>query len=208
MIYLKTEAEIEKMRFANQVVAAVLKEMHSFIRPGISTLDIDRKAESIIRAAGAEPSFLGYGHPPFPASVCVSLNEEVVHGIPRADRIIREGDVVSVDCGALLNGWQGDAARTYIVGEVPERVRELVKVTEECFWKGLEQAVVGKRVGDISAAIQSHAEAHGFSVILELTGHGIANARRAERSERRSGGSRPSLEGRHGAGRGADDRSR
>ncbi len=173
MILLKSEQEIEKIRGSNQVVATVLQEMETFIRAGITTLDIDRRAEEIIRAAGASPSFLGYGHPPFPASVCVSLNEAVVHGIPVADRIIRDGDIVSVDCGAALDGWHGDAARTYIVGEVPERVEELVRVTEECFWKGFDCAKVGNRVGDIGSAIQKHAEAHGFSVIRELTGHGI-----------------------------------
>lgn len=113
MIFLKSEQEIEKIRKSNQVVAAVLREMETFIRPGVTTLDIDRKAEEIIRAAGAVPSFLGYGHPPFPASVCVSLNEAVVHGIPVEDRIIKEGDIVSVDCGAALDGWHGDAARIY-----------------------------------------------------------------------------------------------
>lgn len=182
MIYLKTHEEIEKMYLANQVVAKVLQEMESFIKPGVTTGALDDLAEEIIRSYGAEPSFLGYGTPPFPASICTSVNEAVVHGIPSHKYVIQEGDLVSIDCGAVLDGWQGDAARTYMVGEVSEEAKKLVKVTEECFWLGLEQAVIGNRLGDLSSAIQRHAEANGFSVIRELTGHGIGKSMHEEPS--------------------------
>lgn len=173
MITLKSASEIEAMKLPNQIVAMVLEDMKTFVRPGITSADIDARAEEIIRSHGAVPSFKGYGDPPFPGSVCVSINEAVVHGVPSKHQVIREGDIVSVDCGAVINGWQGDSARTYIVGEVSDEVRQLVRVTEECFWKGFEQAKVGNRLGDISAAIQQHAESYGYGVVRELTGHGI-----------------------------------
>ncbi len=173
MIILKSKAEIEAMKKPNAIVAKVLDEMHDFIKPGLSTLEIDLKAREIIKGCGAEPGFLGYGDPPFPGAVCVSVNEEVVHGIPSADKILQEGDIVSVDCGAVVDGWNGDGARTYPVGEISAEAARLIQVTEASFWAGLEQAHPGNRLGDISAAVQQVAEAAGYGVIRELTGHGV-----------------------------------
>lgn len=175
MIILKSNDDIARMRRAGAVVAAVFEAVEPLMIPGTVTRDIDRVAHDVIVGAGAIPSFLGYdgqGPTPFPGSTCISIDEEVVHGFP-SDRVLEDGMIVSVDVGACLDGFHGDAARTYIVGDVPDRVRELVRVTEEAFWKGLEQARPGNRIGDISAAVQAHAEAHGFSIIRELTGHGV-----------------------------------
>ncbi|MGI6076988.1 MAG: type I methionyl aminopeptidase [Fastidiosipilaceae bacterium] len=173
MVIIKSAAEIEEMKKANQIVAMVLQDLEEFIKPGLTTAAIDQRAEALIRGEGAVPSFKGYGHPPFPASVCISINEAVVHGIPSEKIVIKDGDIVSVDCGAYIDGWHGDAARTFIIGEVDDKVRELVEVTEQAFWEGFQQAVPGNRLGDISAAIQKKAESHGFGVVRELTGHGI-----------------------------------
>lgn len=158
---------------AGRIVAMVLEDMKTFIRPGISTLDIDKRVESIIRGEGAIPSFLNYGTPPFPASACVSVNEEVVHGIPTAERILKEGDIVSVDVGAYLDGWHGDAARTIPVGEVSEEVAALIRNTEASFWAAFEMAKVGNRLGDISHAVEQVALEFNYGVVKELTGHGI-----------------------------------
>jgi methionyl aminopeptidase len=173
MLRLKTPDEINLMRNAGRVVAEVLDMVEAMIRPGLSTLEIDQAAEKMIRGFGAVPSFKGYGNPPFPGSVCVSIDEEVVHGIPSADRIIKEGMIVSVDVGAILEGYHGDAARTFAVGSIDDDRSNLVRVTEECFWKAFEIARPGARLGDLSAAIQKHAESHGYGVVRELTGHGI-----------------------------------
>jgi len=173
MVQLKTPAEIVKMQKAGRVVALVFDALYDLIRPGVSTFELDRMAEQVIRDEGAVPSFLGYGSPPFPGSICVSINEEVVHGIPSHSRILKEGDIVSVDVGAELDGFHGDAARTYPVGAVSAEVSQLVKVTEECFWIGFEKAQIGSRIGDISSAIAQHAESFGYGVVRELTGHGI-----------------------------------
>jgi methionyl aminopeptidase len=173
MVQLKTPAEIVSMQKAGRVVALVFEAMAGMVRHGVSTYELDRIAEQVIRAEGATPSFLHYGNPPFPASICVSLNEEVVHGIPSRQRLIQNGDLVSIDVGAMLDGFHGDAARTYAVGDVSPEKAELMKVTEECFWIGFELARVGNRIGDISSAISEHAESHGYGVVRELTGHGI-----------------------------------
>ncbi len=176
MIRIKSSDEIRRMKNSGAVVAAVFEAIAPLMKPGISTGEINRVAHKVIVDAGATPSFLGYGAPetePFPAATCISIDEEVVHGIPSDDRILEDCMLVSVDVGAYLDGFHGDAARTYIIGDVPARVKELVKVTEEAFWKGLEQAWPGKRIGDISAAVQEHCEAHGFGVIRVLTGHGV-----------------------------------
>jgi len=173
MVYLKTPEEIRKMQKAGRVVALAHEAIEALIRPGISTKSIDELAEKIIRAEGAEPSFLHYGTPPFPASVCTSVNEAVVHGIPSSEYILQEGDIVSVDIGAKLDGFHGDMARTFGVGKVDENVQKLIKVTEECFWKGFSKALVGNRIGDISLSVSEHAEAHGYGVVRELVGHGI-----------------------------------
>lgn len=173
MIKIKTADEMNSIAKAGRIVAMVLEDMKTFIRPGISTLDIDKRVESIIRGEGAIPSFLNYGTPPFPASACVSVNEEVVHGIPTAERILKEGDIVSVDVGAYLDGWHGDAARTIPVGEVSEEVAALIRNTEASFWAAFEMAKVGNRLGDISHAVEQVALEFNYGVVKELTGHGI-----------------------------------
>lgn len=173
MVRLKTSAEIEKMKKAGRIVARVLQAIEKSVRPGVSTWELDVIAGNLIREEGAVPSFLNYGSPPFPASICTSINDEVVHGIPSRNRLLREGDIVSIDVGAILNGFHADAARTFGVGEISEEAKKLIRVTEECFWKGLEQAQPGKRIGDVSSAIQQHAEKNGFGVVRQLVGHGI-----------------------------------
>ena len=171
MIFLKTEEEIELLRESNLLVGATLGEMAKHIRPGISTLELDRIAEEFIRDHGAVPGFLGYDG--FPNTLCISINEEVVHGIPSASRFLKEGDVVSIDCGTLKNGFYGDSAYTFEVGEVREEVRKLLKVTKEALYKGIEKAIAGLRIGDIGQAVQQHCEAEGFTVVRELVGHGV-----------------------------------
>lgn len=167
----KTNEEIELLRESNLLVGKTLGEIAKIVRPGISTLDLDSVAEEFIRSHGAVPGFLGYGG--FPNTLCISVNDEVVHGIPSANRILQEGDIVSVDCGVLKNGYYGDSAYTFEVGQVKPEVHELLKVTKEALYKGIEQAVVGRRVGDIGSAVQNYCEAHGYSVVRELVGHGV-----------------------------------
>ncbi len=173
MVLLKTEDEIRKMQKAGRIVALVFEALSDVIRPGVSTYEIDRIAEKVIRGEGAVPSFLHYGTPPFPGSICASINEEVVHGIPDRKRILKEGDIISVDVGAVLDGFHGDAARTYPVGTISREALDLIRVTEECFWKGFDKAIAGNRIGDVSYAVMKHAEEHGYGVVRELTGHGI-----------------------------------
>lgn len=173
MVYIKNTQEIEAMRRAGAVVAQVFATLAQMVRPGVSTAQLDLEARRIIEAAGATPSFLNYGSPPFPAAICASVNEEVVHGIPREDRILQEGDIISVDVGAFLDGFHGDAARTYAVGEVAAEATKLIQVTEDCFWKAAANCYIGKRVGDISQAVSDHAESFGYGVVRDLTGHGI-----------------------------------
>lgn len=173
MIYLKTKEEIEKMRRAGQIVAAVFEAVQKELRPGVTTAHLDKIAHHVIVSAGARPSFLHYGDPPFPGSICASVNDVVVHGIPSSAVVLKEGDIISVDVGACLDGWHGDAARTFAVGTIDPEVEKLVRVTEESFYKGLEFAKPGCRLGDLQAAIQQHAESHGYGVVRELTGHGI-----------------------------------
>ena len=166
MIYLKTAEEIELLRENNLLVSATLAEVGKHVRPGVSTLELDKLAEEFIRSHGAEPGFLGYGG--FPNTLCMSVNEEVVHGIPSAKRILKEGDVLSVDCGTLMKGFYGDSAYTFAVGEIAPEV-----VTKEALYKGVAQAKAGNRVGDVASAVQEHAERHGYSVVRELVGHGL-----------------------------------
>ena len=170
MIYLKTEEEIELMRAANQLVGKTLAEIAKFIAPGVTTLELDRVAETFIRSNGARPSFLGYSG--FPNSICTSINEQVVHGIPSSYEL-KDGDIVSVDVGAVLNGYNGDSAYTFCVGNVREETRRLLKITKESLYKGIEMAIAGNRIGDISSAIQHYCEQHDYSVVRELVGHGI-----------------------------------
>ncbi len=173
MFVIKTPAEVDKMARAGRVVALVLDAIGRSIRPGMSTADLDQIAMELLTREQAQPSFLHYGDPPYPAATCVSIDAEVVHGIPSAQRIIRDGSIVSVDFGAMVDGWHGDAARTFIVGTVPSRVQKLVLDTENCFWQGFAAAVPGNRVGDISHAIQVYAENRGYGVVRVLSGHGI-----------------------------------
>ena len=170
MIFLKTEDEIELLRQSNQLVGRTLAEVAKVVKPGVTTRELDKVAEEFIRDNGAVPAFLGYGG--FPNSICASVNEQVVHGIPSSKTILKEGDVISVDCGTVLNGFVGDSAYTFCVGEVDEEVRKLLKVTKEAFI-GIENAVQGKRLGDIGYAIQEHCESNSFGVVREFVGHGI-----------------------------------
>ncbi|MBQ3148912.1 MAG: type I methionyl aminopeptidase [Alistipes sp.] len=170
MIYLKTDEEIEIMRENNLLVSRALAEVGRNIRPGVTTRQLDKIAEEYIRSYGAEPAFLGYQG--FPASACISVNEQVVHGIP-GDRVIEEGDIVSVDLGTFLKGFVGDSAYTFAVGDVGQEARQLLEVTKEALCKGVAQAKVGNRIGDISVAVQQHAESFGYGVVRELVGHGV-----------------------------------
>ncbi|MEX0769094.1 MAG: type I methionyl aminopeptidase [Balneolaceae bacterium] len=174
MIYLKSEAEIDKMREAAQLVSRTLGEVAKYIEPGVTTGKLDRIAEEYIQKNNARAAFKGYGSPdnPFPATLCISTNEEVVHGIP-GDRILREGDIVSIDCGVEKNGYFGDHAYTFMVGECDEETVRLLRVTLESLYKGIDHAVHGNNVGDISYAVQSHCEGAGFGVVRELVGHGL-----------------------------------
>lgn len=167
----KTKEEIELLRESNLLVGKTLGEVAKIIRPGISTLELDAVAEEFIRSNGAVPGFLGYGG--FPNTLCISVNDEVVHGIPSAKRILQEGDIVSVDCGVLKNGYYGDSAYTFEVGEVSPEVHNLLVATKEALYKGIEQAVVGRRIGDIGSAVQNYCESRGYSVVRELVGHGV-----------------------------------
>jgi methionyl aminopeptidase len=171
MIFLKTDEEIELLRVSNQLVARTLAEIAKLIAPGVSTATLDKIAEEFIRDNGAVPGFLGYSG--FPKSICTSVNEQVVHGIPSDNVILRDGDIVSVDCGAYMNGFHGDSAYTFEVGEVAPEVKALLKVTKESLYLGIEQAVEGKRIGDVGYAIQSHCEDSGYSVVREMIGHGV-----------------------------------
>ena len=170
MIQLKTKEEIELLRENNLLVSATLAEVARHIKPGITTLQLDAIAEKFIRSHGAVPGFLGYGG--FPNTLCVSVNEQVVHGIP-SDYALREGDIVSVDCGTIMKGFYGDSAYTFAVGRIEPEIQQLLDVTKEALYKGVAQAKAGNRVGDISAAVQEHAEKNGCSVVRELVGHGL-----------------------------------
>ena len=175
-IFLKTEDEINLMREANQLVGKTLAEVGRHIKPGVTTRYLDKVADEFIRDHGAIPTFKGFPNPygePFPAAICTSVNDVVVHGIPSDDVVLHEGDIIAVDCGTLLNGYNGDSAYTFMVGEVDKTVKQLLEITKESLYLGIEQAVSGKHVGDIGAAIQAHCEAHGYGIVRELTGHGI-----------------------------------
>lgn len=173
MVKLKDQREIELIAASGRLVGQVLHELQKAVQPGVSTGQLDRLARRLIEQAGAKPSFLGYGRPPFPASICASIDHEVVHGIPDDQRILQEGSIISIDVGAQLEGYHADAARTFAVGQVNQEVMDLVRVTRECFWLAYQKAYVGHRLGDLSSTIQAHAQAHGYGVVRELTGHGI-----------------------------------
>jgi methionyl aminopeptidase len=171
MIVLKSKSEIETMRAAGRIVFGVLDELKKHVRPGISTWDLDKVAEEYIRAQGAIPSFKGlYG---FPATICASISEEIVHGIPSRKRILTEGNVFTADVGAMLDGLHADSAFTYAVGEISPEAQRLLKVTEESLYTGIREAKAGNHVGDIGHAVQNVAEKAGFGVVRELVGHGI-----------------------------------
>ena len=170
MLYLKTDVEVGFIRESNMLVSRTLAEMASIIRPGITTLYLDQVAESFIRDNGATPAFKGYGG--FPNTLCTSVNDEVVHGIP-SNYVLKEGDIISVDCGVILNGWYGDSAYTFPVGEIKEEIRRLLEYTKASLEEGVNQTISGNRIGDISNAIQTKAESGGYSVVRELVGHGI-----------------------------------
>jgi methionyl aminopeptidase len=178
-IFLKSEKEIETMRLADQIVAQVLDGIRGLVKPGVSTSELDRYAEEAILEKSAKPAFKGYkgsGPYPFPASLCISINEEVVHGIPSSERKIAEGDLVSVDCGVLYEGFYGDAAITIPVGAIDEKASLLVKTTEEALELAILQVVPGNRISDIGCAIQEHVEKEGFSVVRDFVGHGIGRS--------------------------------
>ncbi|MBX7246607.1 MAG: type I methionyl aminopeptidase [Candidatus Sumerlaeaceae bacterium] len=172
-IELKSASEIEKMRKAGALLRQVFNEFEKHIAPGITTAELDKKAEKLIRDAGARPAFLGYNG--FPATLCTSINEQVVHGIPNR-RALKEGDIVSVDCGLVLGGFFADTAKTYPVGRISAEAEALLKATEESLYVGIEEMKVGNRLGDLSAAIQDHIEARGFAIVRDYTGHGIGRA--------------------------------
>ena len=175
MIFLKTEDEIELMRAANLLVGDTLAEIAKIIKPGVTTAQMNSVAEEYIRDHGAVPTFLGFPNPyggPFPASICTSVNDVVVHGVPN-DTPLEEGDIVSVDCGTLLNGFNGDSCYTFCVGEVTDEVKALLRVTKESLYKGIEEALPGKRIGDIGASVQEHCSSAGYGVVREFVGHGI-----------------------------------
>jgi methionyl aminopeptidase len=170
MLYLKTDEEVGLLKESNMLVSRTLAEMAAIIKPGVTTLYLDRIAEEFIRDNGATPAFKGYGG--FPNTLCTSVNEEVVHGIP-SDYILKEGDIISVDCGVILNGWYGDSAFTFAVGKISEDVKRLIEFTRASLEEGVKAAIAGNRIGDISFAVQSKAESGGYSVVRELVGHGI-----------------------------------
>jgi methionyl aminopeptidase len=177
MIFLKSHQEIEIMRVANRIVSEILAELRESIRPGISTGEIDRLSSELIRKKGARSAFKGYqirnGTTPFPASICISLNDEVVHGIPSGQRTVRDGDVVSLDFGVIYKDFYGDAALTFALGKVAEETQRLIHATTVALEEGIAQATVGNRLGNVSAAIQKRAESEGFSVVREFVGHGV-----------------------------------
>ncbi len=178
MIVCKSPAEIDRMRAANGLVAAVLTDLASAIAPGVSTGELDERAEAAIRAAGATPAFKGYHG--YPATLCVSINDEVIHGIPSRTRLIAAGDIVSVDVGAVMDGFVGDSAVTFPVGAISEPAALLLRVTQESLYRAILAARPGGRVSDIGDAVQRHVEAHGCSVVREFVGHGIGTAMHEE----------------------------
>ena len=171
MILIKTADEIELIRQSNLLVSKTLAELAKHIKPGVSTERLDQIAETFIRDNGAVPGFLGYQG--YPKTLCTSVNSEVVHGIPSKKVLLEEGDQLSVDCGVIMDGFYGDTAFSFEVGEVSEKVRNLLTTTRECLLKGIEQAVEGKRIGDLGFAVQEHAESNGYSVVREMVGHGL-----------------------------------
>ncbi len=174
MVLLKSSAELEKMRRAGAVVAQVLVEIAELVKPGATTADLDLFAQTRTKELGAKPAFKGYHG--FPATLCVSVNEEVVHGIPSKKRILKEGDIVGIDFGVILDGWFGDSARTFAVGKVAPEAQKLLEITEKSLHLGIEQARAGQHLFDIGHAVQNFVESHGYSVVREFVGHGIGKS--------------------------------
>ena len=170
MVSLKTSKELSDMKLSCQISAQALKLAGELIRPGVSTAHVNKMVHEFIVSQGAKPTFLGYGG--FPAACCISINDEVIHGIP-SDRIIREGDIVSVDVGAAINGYTGDNAATFAAGAVSEEARKIMEVTEQCLYKAIEAAQPGNRLGDVGYAVQAYAESFGFAVVRDFVGHGV-----------------------------------
>ena len=170
-VTIKTAREIELMREAGRLLEKVHDELGAFIKPGISTLDIDRLGEKLIRSLGCTPNFLNYNG--YPASICVSVNDEVVHGIPKKNRILQEGDIVSLDAGLIYKGYHSDAARTHAVGQISPEAQKLMDVTKQSFFEGMKYAKAGNHLNDISSAIGGYAEKFGYGVVRDLVGHGI-----------------------------------
>ena len=172
----RTADELAKMRRAGKVVAEMHARIRDAVKPGVTTMTLDKIARDVIDRNGARSNFLNYGHPPFPAVICSSPNHVIVHGIPSDDVVLDEGDIVSIDCGAIIQGYHGDAANTWPVGQVSDEAARLLKTTEESLWAGIEQMRDGNRISDIGHAVQSVAEAAGFSVVREYVGHAIGTA--------------------------------
>ena len=171
-IVCKSQSEIEKMRRSGHIVRQVLDELKAMVAPGVSTMDLEKAADKKIKELGAKPAFKGYYD--YPCVLCTSINNEIVHGIPSEERLLKAGDIVSIDCGVVLDGYYGDAAITVPVSEeVKPELRKLLTVTEESLYRGIEQARIGNSIGDVGAAVQEHVEAAGFSVVREFVGHGI-----------------------------------
>ena len=171
MIHIKTEKELEKMRVAGRLTAIARKAAADAVKPCVTTWEIDRIVRKTIEDAGAKPSFLGYGG--FPGSACVSLNDQVIHGIPSKHAVVKEGDIVKVDVGAYIGGFHGDCAGTYPCGEISEEARKLIEVTRQSFFEGIKFAKEGYRISDIGAAVQDYVESHGYSVVRDYVGHGV-----------------------------------
>ena len=175
-IFLKTEDEIELMRKANLLVGKTLAEVGKHIKPGVTTKQLDALADEFIRDHGAVPTFKGFPNPyggPFPGSICTSVNDVVVHGVPNEETVLKDGDIISVDCGTLLEGFNGDSCYTFCVGEVSAEVKQLLKVTKESLYRGIDVAKAGNHIGDIGNEVQNHCESFGYGIVRELTGHGI-----------------------------------
>ena len=172
-IHIKSPAELQVMREAGRINAGVLAAVKELLKPGVSTADLNAAAEEVLRKHGCVSPFKGYGHPPFPTSITVSINRELVHGIPSRSRKLKNGDIVSIDCGTILDGMVADSAFTAGVGEVSHEAQNLLDVTEGALHAGIEMLCVGNRTGDVSAAIQTHVESHGYHVTREYTGHGV-----------------------------------
>jgi methionyl aminopeptidase len=172
-IVLLSAREIEKMRQAGRLAAQLLAYLGKMVKPGISTYELNQEAEKWTQAKGAKSAPLGYGSPPFPASICTSVNEVICHGIPNKNQILRDGDIINIDVTPILDGYHGDTSKTFFVGTPSEEAKKLVEVTEECLYRGINAVRPSGRIGDIGAAIQEYAESHGYSVVRNFVGHGI-----------------------------------